>query len=388
MSLSLPQSLSSSALALRGLLLRSLRSAADAATATTARTTTTIAAAAAAAAAYLVLVRLLRYRRINAIRRRYAWVKDPAKDLTLSHARDIYLQTLRYEFPFMTSTSTQLALFRTYGLPKISILLAATQQLCNPVYYARRYADTEVAILDWTLEPPDSRRANAAIARVNWLHEHYKKHIDRDTMVYTLSVFVVEPAKFIADFEWRPRTDLENEAAALVWHTVGLKMGIADPPRTFADFVKANEDIESRLMRFHPDNRSVADASLDIFTARFPTAALRRAIRPFRALVVRHAMLPRLSPAPALEFRDGKLFRSDPTVAVYLRPTLWQRWGPPAWYARAVGTPVAGDDGAFGEGCDIQDLGPVKFVGVGREDVKRRADALLNGELPQPVWVE
>ncbi|KAI9319527.1 hypothetical protein DFJ73DRAFT_878786 [Zopfochytrium polystomum] len=379
------------------------------------------AAAATAFAAYLSAVRLLRFRHVNSQAARYAGVL-PA-DLTLRQAREIYLATLRHEFPFMTMLASQLGLFRTYGLPKISALLVATQQLCDPAYYFKRYADTELATLEWVLQPDDSLRANAAIARVNWLHEHYKKHIDRDSMVFTLTVFVVEPARYIAEYEWRPRTDLENEAAARVWHQVGLKMGIADPPRTFAEFVKANEEIEARLMRFHTSNKTVADASFDLFLAKVP-APLRPVVKPAlvaaidpklaaavgatypapwlvtavraalraRGLFVRHCMLPRFQPFEFVKYDDaatgGRAFRTDKTVATYVRPTTWNRWGPEGWLAWAVGAPVPGDKGTFAEGCNVETLGPERFKEAGREDVRQRVDELMQGKFRQNVWVD
>ncbi|KAI9364848.1 hypothetical protein DFJ73DRAFT_654518 [Zopfochytrium polystomum] len=366
-------------------------------------------------AAYLLLVRFLRHRRIAALLAKYP---DPTR-LTLQAAREILLAAALYEFPFTAKATTQLALFRTYGIPSISKLLAATGQLCDPAARARRYADTELAIAEWTYEPSDSVRANTAIARVNWLHEHYKKHIDRDAMVFTLSVFVTESKPFFDEFEWRRGTDIEKEAAARVWHEVGLKMGIADPPRTFDEFQKANKDIQERLMRFHPDNKVVADASLALFLGGFPApvrpplravlvalidpplrdalgletpapalvAAVRAALRA-RAWFVRNFMLPRVFPhVETFRGRGGRLFRKDATVAVYIQPTVWNRWGPAAWAARLFGAPVPGDEGTAPKGCDVEtELGPVRFEGVGVEEVRERTRELVEGRYRADVW--
>ena len=72
---------------------------------------------------------------------------------------------------------------------------------------ARRYADTGVLISDFTTYPFDSERRARALARMNFLHSHYP--ISNDDMLYTLSVFIVTPQRWIEKYEWRPLTDLE-----------------------------------------------------------------------------------------------------------------------------------------------------------------------------------
>jgi len=77
---------------------------------------------------------------------------------------------------------------------------------------ARRYADTGVLISDFTTYPFDSERRARALARMNFLHSHYL--ISNDDMLYTLSVFIVTPRRWIEKYEWRPLTDLELAVTA------------------------------------------------------------------------------------------------------------------------------------------------------------------------------
>jgi hypothetical protein len=60
---------------------------------------------------------------------------------------------------------------------------------------------------DFTTYPFDSERHARALARVNYLHSHYD--ISNDDMLYTLSVFITAPQRWIAKWEWRPLTELE-----------------------------------------------------------------------------------------------------------------------------------------------------------------------------------
>ncbi|KAI9360768.1 hypothetical protein DFJ73DRAFT_655932 [Zopfochytrium polystomum] len=398
-----------------------------AAAAVAATTLTAAAAAAAAAAAYLVLVRLLRYRRLNAILSRFG-ARD-VDSLSPDEIRDVCRAGSEYEFPFMGGIALQMALLRTYAIPKISTLLASTGQLCGAASSsasAKRLADTSVALIEALQQPDDSPAGNLAVARVNWLHEHYKKHIDRDGMVYTLSVFVTEPTRYIERYEWRARSRLERECYARYWHRFGLKMGIVDPPRTYDEFVAAQTEIEGRLMRFHPDNARVATASVETLLQRVapamrpfarangnddadsavaallpppPSARFVARLKAFLAVrqwFVRHCMLPRLWPrkvlhrSEALDSNGGggaRLFLSTGVTATYERPTVWNRWGPAAWLARLAGMPLPGDPGQYGDGCSVEDLGPVAFEGKGHEAVRARAEELARGEFRTNVWV-
>jgi hypothetical protein len=46
---------------------------------------------------------------------------------------------------------------------------------------------------------------------MNYIHSQYQKagKISNEDMLYTLSVFITEPIRWINDYEWRPMTDME-----------------------------------------------------------------------------------------------------------------------------------------------------------------------------------
>lgn len=76
---------------------------------------------------------------------------------------------------------------------------------------------------------PSDDRAQSAIARMNYLHSGYRasgKILD-DDMLYTLSLFAVQPTRFIAAYEWRELSDLEKCALGTFWKSVGDAMGIS-----------------------------------------------------------------------------------------------------------------------------------------------------------------
>lgn len=56
----------------------------------------------------------------------------------------------------------------------------------------------------------------------------------------------------------------------------------------------------------------------------------------------------------------------------YVRPTIWNRWGPVAWAKWALGQPLPGDDGDkyYPQGYYAPDLGPKYFEGKGRKELE------------------
>ena len=110
----------------------------------------------------------------------------------------------------------------------MSSLLVATGQLVSLESASKRIADTGVILLEFALNDPTSERAIHAIARMNYLHAPYQKSgkITNDDLLYTLSLFALEPARWVEKYEWRCLTDLELAACGTYWKSMGDAMGI------------------------------------------------------------------------------------------------------------------------------------------------------------------
>ncbi|KIW06963.1 uncharacterized protein PV09_02622 [Verruconis gallopava] len=179
---------------------------------------------------YLALVRLLRYRRRDRIAKKYPYkTRADFSKMTADDAQAILRSVFECEFPFIGEKSLQFALFRTYGIPTISKLLVKTKQLSTKELAPRRLTDTAVLIAEFLGSPPSSERANTAIARMNYLHSLYQAsgQISNEDMLYTLSLFAVEPVRWVNTFEWRELTPLEVCATGTFWKSVGDAMGIS-----------------------------------------------------------------------------------------------------------------------------------------------------------------
>ena len=90
----------------------------------------------------------------------------------------------------------------------------------------KRYVDTTVLIREFCENPPSSERYREAIARMNYIHSVYQQagRITNDDLLYTLSLFALELAKWINKYEWRTLTCVEECAIGTFWKSIGDAM--------------------------------------------------------------------------------------------------------------------------------------------------------------------
>ncbi|KAJ6589006.1 hypothetical protein B0H19DRAFT_1102450 [Mycena capillaripes] len=216
---------------------------------------------------YLCLAGSLRWRRYNAIHKKYS-AKFRAKTLTPEEAQEVIQLSFMYDMPTLAKYSLAFALFKTYAIPTISKLLLDTKQLASQALVARRYTDTQILIATWMAcplagrlvnaepgAPANDPRASIALARVNWLHSKYK--ISNEDYLYTLGLFAFEPATWIARYGWRPLSPLERYASFVYWAEVGRKMNIKNIPSTAEEF-------QAWLLAYEEEHMVPAQSSHDV----------------------------------------------------------------------------------------------------------------------------
>ena len=77
--------------------------------------------------------------------------------------------------------------------------------------------------------------------------------------------------------------------------------------------------------------------------------------------------------------KQGNFFMTDYDAAPwYVKPTLWNRYGPSTWISRLNGVPLPGDEGDkyFPQGYQISQIGPDIFRGKGREFIEKERERL------------
>ncbi|MBL7775689.1 MAG: DUF2236 domain-containing protein, partial [Saprospiraceae bacterium] len=239
---------------------------------------------------------------------------DPQRDCQLIS----YLFTC-YEFPWDTTRSLEFALFRVFGVAKGTPLLAQTGEFVQRTQ--KRYDDT-VLILSEILENGyDSPRGQAALVRMNKQHGRFQ--IPNDEYVYTLSTFILEPARWIDRYGWRRVTETEKEAAFYFWTELGRRMGIRDMPESYAAFDAFNRAYEREHFRYAPANEQIAVATRNLMLSWVLPRPLWPLGAPFVHALIDRPLLQAVGLPPAPRWMQG-LVRG----AVWLRGRL-VRWLPP-----------------------------------------------------------
>ena len=255
--------------------------------------------------AYLLTVQHLRYRRARQLEKKYSPAgRSSFCHLTTNDAQAILKDLTELEFPKFFGFSIIFALFKvraapsglhcrltyvqTYGIPSVSSLLVSTGQLADAKKASKRIADTGVILLEFALNAPTSERATKAIARMNYIHSQYQKagKIHNDDLLYTLSLFALEPARWVGKYEWRGLTDLELCACGTYWKDMGDTMGISykglsssaegweDGLHWLEEIKIWSEDYEDQHMVPAVTNMQLADAELGVICVNVPSQLL------------------------------------------------------------------------------------------------------------------
>jgi hypothetical protein len=209
----------------------------------------------------LLASRRQRLRRITAM--------DPA-----TQHQEVVRITGTLEFPWDMKRALELALFRTYAVPRISGLLERTGEFSERTQ--KRYDDTTLLIAEFVEHGYDSPRGSAAIARMNVVHGRH--HIRNHDFLYVLSAFVLEPGRWVDRYGWRALTPVERQAGFLFWREVGERMGIRDEDGALADyesFARWSEEFEAAELRYARSNAAIGAVTRDLFVRWYLPPRLR-----------------------------------------------------------------------------------------------------------------
>lgn len=224
--------------------------------------------------------------------RDYLLTLDPVRD-----CQQIAWLSSCYEFPWDTTRSLELALFRVFGVAKGTPLLAQTGEFVQRTQ--KRYDDT-VLILSEILESGgyDTPRGQAALVRMNKQHGRFQ--IPNDEYLYTLSTFIFEPIRWMERYGWRPMTEVEKQGIYYFWKEMGRRMGIRDIPDSLEAFERFNCAFEAAEFRYSPDNELIAVATRNLMLSWFLPRWLYGVGAPFIHAMIDDALLAAvgLKPAP------------------------------------------------------------------------------------------
>ena len=212
---------------------------------------------------------------------------DPVRD----HL-EIYQISAGLEFPWDYTRALEFALFRTYCVPSISALLAATGEFRDRPQ--KRYDDTALLMAEVAAHGYDSPRGKEALRVINRAHGRYA--ITNDDMLYVLSTFIYDPIDWIDRYGWRRLHPHERLGAFHYYSEVGKRMGIRDIPADFESFRRFKESYEEREFVYSDTNREIGRYTVELFAGWFPGF-----VRPVARLGVRSMLDSRMLAAFGFE---------------------------------------------------------------------------------------
>jgi hypothetical protein len=186
---------------------------------------------------------------------------DPVAD----HSRIVYLDTC-YEFPWDTTRSLELALFRTFAMPSVAAVLDSSGEFGRAAQ--KRYDDTDLILSTIVEAGYDSREGKRAIRQMNKIHGRFE--ITNEDFLYVLSSFVFEPIRWNARFGWRPLIEAEKLATFEFWREVGRRMAITGIPASYEELESYNESYEREGFGRTEASERVGRATRNMFLAWFP----------------------------------------------------------------------------------------------------------------------
>lgn len=201
---------------------------------------------------------------------------DPVAD----HSRIVYLDTC-FEFPWDTTRSLELALFRTFAVPSIAELLDRTGEFGRAAQ--KRYDDTDLILSTIVESGYDSDAGKRAIRHMNRIHGRFD--ISDGDFLYVLSSFVLEPIRWNARFGWRQLIETEKLATFEFWREIGRRMAIRDIPDEYAELERFNEEYERERFARTEATERVGSAARDMFLAWFPGLPKRFGSQAIHALM-------------------------------------------------------------------------------------------------------
>ncbi|MEU1244136.1 oxygenase MpaB family protein [Micromonospora parva] len=186
---------------------------------------------------------------------------DPERDYL-----DIYQTMLRHEFPWDMKLGLNLAFNRSFSVPAIATVHAATGELTERTQ--KRIDDTGLLMYEMVLNGFEQPRGRDALRRVNQIHRPYD--ISNDDFRYVLGCLVVIPTRWLQAYGWRPPCCHERHATYLFYRELGRRMGITDIPASYDEFETWFDAHDAAHLQPNDDAAAIERATRMLMLARLP----------------------------------------------------------------------------------------------------------------------
>ncbi|BAL87521.1 hypothetical protein AMIS_23010 [Actinoplanes missouriensis 431] len=267
---------------------------------------------------------------------------DPERD----HL-EIYQISSGLDFPWDYTRALEFALFRTYCVPSISALLAATGEFRDRPQ--KRYDDTALLMAEMAAHGYDSPRGKESLKVVNRAHGRYA--ISNDDMLYVLSTFIYDPIDWLDRYGWRPLHDNERLAAFHYYSEVGKRMGIREIPPAFDAFKAFKAAYEEQHFTYSDTNRQIGEHTVDLFAGWFPPV-----LRPAARVGVRSLLDDRM--LRAFGFEPAPRWLTAVAEASLRAKAAGERFLPPRRVSRLAHSPRNRTYPGYPDSVRISEMGP------------------------------
>jgi hypothetical protein len=268
-----------------------------------------------------------------------------------------------WEMPALGTVAMESGLFKTYSIPSISKLLAATKEFEE--FGNRRVEDTSLILGEISQNSLETERSKLALKRLNFLHGKYK--IANDDMLYTLSIFMFMVSQWSERFGWRAFTEEEKNILFLYWREIGKRMNITGIPRTREEMESWTAKFEKENLKYSKTNQQVGEAVMNAMVSVFPRilqAFLRELFATFLELQVLEAMGFKRPSAVMYTVGHGILYLYKYLVRWFPPRVSDPRQTPFQPNSEGLYIPrfVLFDKESYQKGYTIECLGPKKFI--------------------------
>jgi len=277
--------------------------------------------------------------------RRYA-LRDRLSRLDADRDHEeVYRAQATIDLAWETRFGLNLALYRTFAVPRIAELLAATGEMTTNPH--KRAFDTGLWMYELIEHGMDHERGREVVRGLNRMHRRYA--IADEDYRYVLATFVVVPTRFIDDVGWRTSTAVEREAVAAFYARLGELMAIPEVPMGYDAFAALFDAYEAEHIAYSEAGAAQMRATSTVIAQALPDR-LRWLAEPATSALLEPRLAAALGlrpPPPGLRALLRLALRAR-AVRERRRPPAEVGWFEPGRRGREV----------YPDGYEITDLGP------------------------------
>jgi hypothetical protein len=191
---------------------------------------------------------------------------EPAPSVDGGDHHRIYRRLALYDFADEIRIGLNLAFYRTFGIPAIGAMLAATGEVAHRA--RKRADDTGLLMYELIYHGPRHPRGREVIRRLNEIHRGHD--IANDDYLYVLATLVVVPTRWVARYGWRPLTVQERHASYLFYRDLGRHMNITGIPDSYERLADFFDNYDRRYLVAHPAGPVLHAATRRLLADKFP----------------------------------------------------------------------------------------------------------------------